>query len=207
MNARAEGGVVPSPGEASKEGHASTSLSRTNTNGLFKAPYFVTGNRHDAEELMQDAFLRVWERWDQMGRIDDPTGYIFRVALNGFRMRRRCATMAIRKAVLSSGPRRGRRMPELEEVFRVSTQNVRPKPRALGVLNGQPRGFGRYVLDGGTVTFVNDAGASGCVEGDDWTWAARLLEDGRLRTAVTEDGFDICRLGVGEVFTWVRLPG
>ncbi|MEX2407407.1 MAG: hypothetical protein WD834_08700 [Actinomycetota bacterium] len=25
---------------------------------LFKALYFVTGNRHDAEELMQDAFLR-----------------------------------------------------------------------------------------------------------------------------------------------------
>ena len=30
---------------------------------LFKALYFVTGNRHDAEELMQDAFLRLWERW------------------------------------------------------------------------------------------------------------------------------------------------
>ena len=32
---------------------------------LFKALYFVTGNRHDAEELMQDAFLRLWERWDR----------------------------------------------------------------------------------------------------------------------------------------------
>lgn len=66
---------------------------------LFKALYFVTGNRHDAEELMQDAFLRLWERWDQIGRIDDPTGYLFRVALNGFRMRRRRAAMAVRKAL------------------------------------------------------------------------------------------------------------
>ncbi len=64
---------------------------------LFKALYFVTGNRHDAEELMQDAFLRLWERWDTIERIDDPTGYLFRVALNGFRMRRRRAATAIRK--------------------------------------------------------------------------------------------------------------
>ena len=66
---------------------------------LFKALYFVTGNRHDAEELMQDAFMRLWERWDDTGAIDDPTGYLFRVALNGFRMRRRRAAMAVRKVV------------------------------------------------------------------------------------------------------------
>ncbi len=50
-----------------------------------KALYFVTGDRHDAEELMQDAFLKLWERWDRIETIDDPTGYLFRVALNGFR--------------------------------------------------------------------------------------------------------------------------
>ena len=64
---------------------------------LFKALYFVTGNRQDAEELMQDAFLKLWERWGEIDRIDDPTAYLFRVALNGFRMRRRRAAMAIRK--------------------------------------------------------------------------------------------------------------
>src|SRR6266536_5105294 len=64
---------------------------------LFKALYFVTGNRHDAEELMQDAFLKLWERWDQIHRIDDPTAYLFRVALNGFRTRRRRAAVALRK--------------------------------------------------------------------------------------------------------------
>ena len=64
---------------------------------LFKALYFVTGNRHDAEELMQDAFLKLWERWGEIHRIADPTGYLFRVALNGFRMRRRRAAMSIRR--------------------------------------------------------------------------------------------------------------
>jgi RNA polymerase sigma factor (sigma-70 family) len=64
---------------------------------LFKALYFVTGNRHDAEELTQDAFLKLWERWDQVDRIDDPTAYLFRVALNAFRRRRRRAATAVRK--------------------------------------------------------------------------------------------------------------
>ena len=64
---------------------------------LLKALYFVTGNRHDAEELMQDAFLRLWERWDRIEAIEDPIGYLFRVALNGFRIQRRRAATAIRR--------------------------------------------------------------------------------------------------------------
>ncbi len=63
---------------------------------LYRALYFVTGNRQDAEELMQDAFLRLWERWDRIGQIDDAEGYLFRVALNGFRMRVRRAKVAAR---------------------------------------------------------------------------------------------------------------
>jgi RNA polymerase sigma factor (sigma-70 family) len=67
--------------------------------GLFKALYFVTGNRADAAELMQEAFLRLWERWDRIDLIEDPTGYLFRVALNGFRMRTRAAVRATRRLV------------------------------------------------------------------------------------------------------------
>jgi DNA-directed RNA polymerase specialized sigma24 family protein len=64
---------------------------------LFRALYFVTASREDAEELMQDAFLKLWERWDRIERIDDPTAYLFRVALNAFRSRvRRTRIMGIR---------------------------------------------------------------------------------------------------------------
>jgi RNA polymerase sigma factor (sigma-70 family) len=66
---------------------------------LFKMLYFVTGNRADASELMQDAFLKLWEQWDQIDRIEDPTGYLFRVALNGFRMRARAARRAAKRLV------------------------------------------------------------------------------------------------------------
>jgi DNA-directed RNA polymerase specialized sigma24 family protein len=96
---RAEAQVVPFPaGRVEARGSFDTFFEEEHER-LFKALYFVTGNRHDAEELMQDAFLSLWERWDQLGRIEDPTAYLFRVALNGFRMRRRRAAMAIRKVV------------------------------------------------------------------------------------------------------------
>src|SRR6185436_4036877 len=72
---------------------------------LFQALYFVTGNTHDAEELTQEAFLKLWERWGEIDRIDDPTAYLFRVALNAFRRRRRRATMAVRKLMPTAEPR------------------------------------------------------------------------------------------------------
>jgi RNA polymerase sigma factor (sigma-70 family) len=46
---------------------------------------------------MQDAFLQLWERWDRLDKIDDPVAYLFRSALNGFRMRLRRTRMAARR--------------------------------------------------------------------------------------------------------------
>ncbi|MGH2658706.1 MAG: RNA polymerase sigma factor [Actinomycetota bacterium] len=48
---------------------------------------------------MQDAFLRLWERWDRIDRIADPKAYLFRVALNRSRMRARAARRAARRLV------------------------------------------------------------------------------------------------------------
>jgi RNA polymerase sigma factor (sigma-70 family) len=87
---------------------------------LFKALYFVTGNRQDAEELMQDAFMKLWERWDQIGRISDPTGYLFRIALNGFRMRRRRA----KTALLKMAPVTEHRDPFAEADMRADVQQL-----------------------------------------------------------------------------------
>ncbi len=72
---------------------------------LYRALYFITGSSTDAEELMQDAFLKLWERWDRIDSIDDPVAYLFRVALNGFRMRARHARVAARQLVPAAGSR------------------------------------------------------------------------------------------------------
>jgi len=66
---------------------------------LFRRLWLVTGNHAEAEELMQEAFLRVWERWDRVGRMDDPVGYLYRTAMNLFRKRYRRAMLAIRRSV------------------------------------------------------------------------------------------------------------
>ena len=66
---------------------------------LFRRLWLVTGNRAEAEELMQDAFLRVWERWDSVGGMDDPLGYLYRTAMNLFRKRYRRAMLAVRRTV------------------------------------------------------------------------------------------------------------
>ncbi len=66
---------------------------------LLKTLYFVTGDRAEAADLMQEAFLKLWERWDRIDVIDDPRAYLFRVALNGSRMRARAARRAARRTV------------------------------------------------------------------------------------------------------------
>ena len=109
-------------------------LLRGGERALFKALYFVTGNRHDAEELIQDAFLKLWERWDQIDRIEDPTGYLFRVALNGFRMRRRRAAMAVRKLDAGAGDRDGFLEAEMRADVRQLLLGLTPRQRAALLL-------------------------------------------------------------------------
>jgi len=101
---------------------------------LFKALYFVTGNCEDAEELMQEAFLKLWERWDRIETIDDPTAYLFGVALNGFRMRRRRATMAIRRQPPPAEQRDEYLEAEMREDIRRLLLEVTPRQRAALLL-------------------------------------------------------------------------
>ena len=97
---------------------------------LYRAMYFVTGNSHDAEELMQDAFLKLWERWDSIETIDDPTAYLFRAALNGFRMRSRRARTAARKILLPSVPRDDFEEVDLQQDVRRMLLGLPPRQRA-----------------------------------------------------------------------------
>ena len=67
------------------------------TETLFRRLCLITGNRAEAEEIAQDAFLKIWERWDRVADLDDRVGYLYRVAMNVFRNRSRRARLAIRK--------------------------------------------------------------------------------------------------------------
>src|SRR5215470_9552347 len=65
---------------------------------LFKALRAITGSRQEAEDILQDAFLRVWERWGRVGSLDDPAAYLHRTAMNAFRDRYRRAKLGLGRA-------------------------------------------------------------------------------------------------------------
>jgi RNA polymerase sigma factor (sigma-70 family) len=65
--------------------------------GLYRVLCIVTRNRHEAEELTQDAFVRVQERWERVGGMDDPRAYLYRTAMNAFRMGFRRTAVAARR--------------------------------------------------------------------------------------------------------------
>lgn len=70
--------------------------------GLFRALVVVTRDVHAAEETAQDAFVRVWERWDRVQRMEDATGYLYRTALNGWFQVHRRALRAARRVAWAS---------------------------------------------------------------------------------------------------------
>ena len=65
---------------------------------LFGALCLVTNDRHEAEEIMQEAYMKVWERWERVAAMDEPTGFLFRTGMNLFRSRYRRALVSIRRA-------------------------------------------------------------------------------------------------------------
>lgn len=66
---------------------------------LLRALFLLTGNAEEAEEILQDAFVALWERWDRVATMDDPTGYLYRTAMNRHRSLRRRTTRAARRAI------------------------------------------------------------------------------------------------------------
>jgi len=68
---------------------------------LFRALLLITHDSAEAEDLMQEAFVRLWERWDRVGTLDDSVGYLFKTALN---LRRSAIRRAMTTAARSTRP-------------------------------------------------------------------------------------------------------
>lgn len=61
------------------------------------------GGRSEAEEAVQEAFIRLIPRWDKIRRYDDPEAWVRRVAVNIISNRRRKARNGLR-ALVQLGP-------------------------------------------------------------------------------------------------------
>jgi RNA polymerase sigma factor (sigma-70 family) len=101
---------------------------------LLKTLYFVTGDRAEAADQMQEAFLKVWERWDRIDAIDDPRAYLFRIALNGSKMRARAARRASRRMMPMAVVRDPFDDVELRDDVRRLLLTLTPRQRAALVL-------------------------------------------------------------------------
>lgn len=72
---------------------------------LYGTLAMVTGSHTESEELVQEAFVRVWERWDRVSTHPEPIGYLYRTAFNLIRQRRRALTRAAtRRSTIDTGP-------------------------------------------------------------------------------------------------------
>jgi RNA polymerase sigma-70 factor (ECF subfamily) len=63
----------------------------------------IAGDRQEAEEAVQDAFVRLLGRWQQVSRYDDPEAWLRKVALGKLSNRRRKARNGLR-ALARLGP-------------------------------------------------------------------------------------------------------
>jgi RNA polymerase sigma-70 factor (ECF subfamily) len=64
----------------------------------------MTGSRDEADDIAQVAFVRMLERWDRVAEMEDPSGYLYRVAINVLRSRYRAARRAARAFVAIDRP-------------------------------------------------------------------------------------------------------
>jgi len=102
---------------------------------LLRAMYLVVGDRGDAEDLVQEAFVKVLERWATVQQMESPTGYLYRTAMNSFRSRYRRTAMALRRvALLAPRPRNLFEDVEVNADVRRALASLTPRQRAAVVL-------------------------------------------------------------------------
>lgn len=102
--------------------------------GLFGALCLITRDRHEAEDVMQEAFLKVWERWERVGAMEDPAGYLYRTAFNAYRRRVRRARLAVRRTMRFGTPSDGFDEIEARDAVVRALATLTPRQREAVVL-------------------------------------------------------------------------
>ena len=83
---------------------------------------------------MQDAFLKVWERWGRVSAMDRPEAYLFRTAMNLYRSRLRRTVAAVRRSVGALPPDDAMAVVEERDAIVRAMGSLTPAQRAAVVL-------------------------------------------------------------------------
>jgi RNA polymerase sigma-70 factor (ECF subfamily) len=100
---------------------------------LYSALCLITGDPTEAEDVGQEAFVRVLERWDRVASMVDPAGYLYRVAMNVFRSRYRRARVAAKRLLAGTPTDEMAVVEERDAVIRM-LDDLNPRQRAALVL-------------------------------------------------------------------------
>jgi RNA polymerase sigma factor (sigma-70 family) len=101
---------------------------------LYRRMRLVTRNHHEAEEVVQDAFLSLYERWDRVAGLPDPVGYLYRTAFNGWKKRSRRAARAIKNTISSASAADEFEAADARTVVGEALGHLTPRQRAAIVL-------------------------------------------------------------------------
>jgi RNA polymerase sigma-70 factor, ECF subfamily len=98
-------------------------LVRAHSTTVFRVAFRITGNEADAEEIVQEAFLRGYQRLESFQQRSSFGTWIYRIAVN-------CALNRISQPVIEAEYRHGDESDLAEKTVQVATQDADPE-RAL----------------------------------------------------------------------------
>jgi RNA polymerase sigma-70 factor (sigma-E family) len=148
----------------------------TTSPGLLRAAYVMTGDRDEAEDLLQGALLRTLRRWDAIR--GSPAGYAFTVLANLARDRERTRRRRPPLAAMAELPERpvadqAERLLERQAITQASHRLPEMQRQVLAA---------RFLLD---LSVAETAAALGIPEGTVKSYTARSLA--RIRELLSED--------------------
>lgn len=146
-----QGVSSPAPGAALSElvrrarlgdREAQEEIVRAFESRVLRLAHQMMGNRADAEDVAQEAFLQLFRRLDRLDTRRDPTGWVVRVTIHmcwdhlGRRRRRAEDPLAETvQAEEAAGPAARARQAEQREILRRSLQILAPRERAVFILH------------------------------------------------------------------------